>query len=163
MILGLSLADFTAVHVVISLIGIATGLVVLFGMFGSHRLKNWTALFLLTTVLTSITGFLFPFGKFLPSHAFGILSLILLAITIPALYHFRLAGKWRWIYVSGAVIALYLNVFVLVVQAFLKVPAVHALAPTQTEPPFAIAQGLLLVAFIVMGIAAVRKFHPSGN
>ena len=139
MILGMSLATFTLVHVVLSLIGIATGLVVLAGMLRSQRLPGWTAVFLVTTILTSVTGFLFPFEKLLPSHLFGILSLVVLAVTLYALYVRRLAGAARWLYVSTALFALYLNVFVLVVQIFVKIPFFKALAPTQGEPPFAVA------------------------
>jgi hypothetical protein len=160
MVVGMSLAAFTMLHVIISLIAIASGLIVVFGMLGSNRMKGLTALFLLSTILTSVTGFMFPFNGFLPSHAFGILSLLLLVAVLPALYKFQLAGNWRWIYVVGAVILLYLNVFVLVFQVFLKIPFFNALAPTQAEPPFAIAQGLALLVFIVLGVLAVKKFHP---
>ena len=138
MILGISTSTFTLVHVVLSLVGIFAGLVVLFGMFSSKRLTGWTALFLATTVLTSVTGFFFPLDHLLPSHIVGILSLVVLAVAILALYAYHLAGSWRWIYVAGAVVALYLNVFVGVVQAFQKVPPLSALAPTQSEPPFVI-------------------------
>ena len=159
MILGMT--PFTLFHVVISLIGIFSGLIVLFyGLLASRRLPGWTAIFLITTVATSVTGFMFPFKQFLPSHAFGIVSLVVLAFAIPALYKFRLAGAWRWIYVAGAVFSLYLNVFVLVVQLFVKVPALTALAPTQKEPPFAIAQGVVLLLFVVFGILAIKRFHP---
>ncbi len=159
MILGMSIPTFTLVHTVLSLIGILAGLVVLFGMFGSNRLPGWTAVFLATTVLTCVTGFFFPRDQILPSHIVGIVTLVVLAIAIVALYVYRLAGSWRWIYVASAVLALYLNVFVGVVQAFLKVPFLNALAPTQSEPPFAIAQGVALVIFVVLGILAVRSFH----
>src|SRR6185436_20070828 len=118
---GMSLATFTLVHVILSLIGIFTGLVVLIGMLNSNRLSGLTAVFLVTTLLTSATGFLFPFDKVLPSHLVGIISLVVLSLAILALYVFRLAGSWRWIYVGSAVLSLYLNVFVAVVQAFLKV------------------------------------------
>ena len=160
MILGMSLATFTLVHVILSLIGIFTGLVVLIGMLNSNRLSGLTAVFLATTLLTSATGFLFPFDKVLPSHIVGIISLVVLALAILALYVFRLAGSWRWIYVGGAVLSLYLNVFVAVVQAFLKVPFLTELAPTQKEPPFAIAQGVVLLAFVVLCIFAMRWFRP---
>ena len=160
MILGMSLATFTLVHVILSLIGIFTGLVVLIGMLNSNSLSGLTAVFLATTLLTSATGFLFPFDKLLPSHIVGIISLVVLALAILALYVFRLAGSWRWIYVGSAVLSLYLNVFVAVVQAFLKVPFLNELAPTQKEPPFAIAQGVVLLAFVVLGILAVRWFRP---
>jgi hypothetical protein len=160
MILGLSTSSFTMLHVVISLIGIGSGLIVVFGMLKSRVLEGWTALFLGTTVLTSVTGFFFHAAKIGPPHIVGVISLVVLAATITALYAYRLARSWRWIYVVGAVSALYLNSFVGVVQAFQKVPSLHTLAPTQSEPPFAVAQGLLLVLFVVLGIAAVRSFHP---
>jgi hypothetical protein len=156
----MSLATFTLVHVILSLIGIFTGVVVLIGMLNSNRLSGLTAVFLATTVLTSATGFLFPFDKLLPSHIVGIISLVVLAIAIVALYVYRVAGAWRWIYVGSAVLSLYLNVFVAVVQAFLKIPFLNELAPTQKEAPFAIAQGVVLLAFVVLGILAVRWFRP---
>jgi len=160
MILGLSIPTFTLLHVIISLIGIASGLIVLFGMFGSHRLPGWTALFLLTTVLTSATGFLFPATTLTPGAIFGIISLVVLLAALIALYVFHLGGAWRWIYVGGAVIALYLNIFVLIVQSFQKIPFLHPLAPTGSEPPFLAAEGALLVIFVALGIAALLKFHP---
>ena len=160
MILGMSLATFTLVHVILSLIGIFTGVVVLIGMLNANKLSGLTAVFLATTVLTSATGFLFPFDKLLPSHIVGIISLVVLAIAILALYVFRLAGSWRWIYVGSAVLSLYLNAFVAVVQAFLKIPFLNELAPTQKEPPFAIAQEVVLLAFVVLGILAARWFRP---
>jgi hypothetical protein len=160
MMLGMSLSTFTLVHVIISLVGIVSGLVVLFGLFTAKRLDGWTGLFLLTTVLTSVTGFGFPFTHLLPSHKVGIISLVMLAIAILARYSFGMVGKWRWIYVVTAMFALYLNVFVLVFQSFEKVPALHAMAPTNSEPPFAVGQGIVLVLFIVLTIFAVKKFHP---
>jgi hypothetical protein len=162
MILGMSLSTFTMLHVIISLIGIVSGLVVLYGLLGSKVMPGWTALFLVTTILTSVTGFLFPFDKLLPSHMIGILSLVLLAIACVALYGMKLAGAWRWIYVLTAMVALYLNVFVLVIQSFLKIGPLHALAPSvpPSEPPFAIVQGIVLVLFIVAIISAVRRFRP---
>ncbi len=161
MILGMSLSTFTTVHVVISLIGIASGLIVLWGMLGSQRMQGLTAIFLLTTVLTSVTGFMFPFNGLLPSHIVGAISLVVLAIALAALYAFRLEGAWRWVYVVTAVIALYFNVFVGVVQAFQKFGFLHALAPTQSEPPFAVAQLIVLGLFILLGYLAVRRFHPA--
>jgi len=158
MILGMSVPTFTLLHVVISLIGIFAGLIVLFGMFSAKRLNSWTALFLVTTVLTSVTGFFFHSTSFGPPHALGILSLVVLAVAIPALYVYRLAGSWRWIYVAGAVVALYFNVRV--VQAFQKLSFLQPLAPTQSEPPFLIAQAVVLAIFVVLGIVAVRSFHP---
>ena len=160
MIWGLTESTFTTVHVVLSLIGIGSGLVVMVGLLGGKEHPRWTALFLATTVATSVTGFGFPFEHLLPSHIVGMVSLVVLAVAILARYAFHLAGAWRWVYVVGAVIGLYLNVFVLVVQGFLKVPALHALAPTQSEPPFAIAQGIVFVIFIVLGVFAVKKVHP---
>jgi hypothetical protein len=160
MILGMSTSTFTLVHVVLSLVGIFTGLVVLLGMFSSKRLEGWTALFLATTVLTSVTGFPFPRDHILPSHVVGVISLVVLAIAIFALYFRHLAGPWRWIYVVGAVVALYLNVFVAVVQAFLKIPFLSALAPTQSDPPFIVTQLVVLGIFVVLGILAVRSFRP---
>jgi hypothetical protein len=160
MIIGMSTSTFTLVHVVLSLVGIAAGLVVLFGMFGSKSLDGWTALFLATTVLTSVTGFFFPTDKVLPSHIVGVISLVFLAAAILALYVYHLAGSWRWIYVVGAVVALYLNVFVGVVQAFQKLPLLASLAPTQSEPPFVVAQSVVLVVFVVLAIVAVRSFRP---
>jgi hypothetical protein len=161
MILGLPASTFTLIHVILSLIGIVSGLVVLAGLIGAKRLPGWTALFLATTILTSVTGFGFPTDKLLPSHIVGIISLVVLAIALLALYVFHLAGHWRWIYVASAVIALYLNSFVGVVQAFQKLGPLHALAPTQSEPPFAIAQLVVLAIFIALGILAAIKFRPA--
>jgi hypothetical protein len=163
MVLGLSLPAFTMVHVIISLIGIVSGFIVLFGLFSSHRMPGMTALFLLSTILTSVTGFLFPVDKLLPSHVVGIISLVLLAIACIALYAMKLSGAWRWIYTLTAMIALYLNVFVLVIQSFLKIGPLHALAPSvpPSEPPFAVVQGIVLVFFVVAIIGAVRRFRPT--
>ena len=162
MVLGMSLSAFTMLHVVISLIGIVSGLAVLSGLLGSNRMSGITALFLLTTILTSATGFLFPFEKLLPSHMIGILSLVLLAIACIGLYVGRLSGAWRWIYVVTAMVALYFNAFVLVIQSFLKVPALTALAPGNppSGPVFAVVQGLVLLFFVVAIIGAVRRFRP---
>ena len=162
MILGMSLPTFTLVHVIISLIAIVSGVIVMSGLLGSNRRPGMTAIFLLFTILTSATGFLFPFEKLLPSHMIGILSLVLLAIACIALYAMKLSGPWRWIYVVTAMTSLYLNVFVLVIQAFLKVPTLHALAPSvpPSEPPFAIIQGIVLVFFVLVIIGAVRRFRP---
>jgi hypothetical protein len=162
MVLGMSLSAFTMVHVVISLIGIVSGFVVLSGLLGSNRMAGMTALFLLTTILTNATGFLFPFEKLLPSHIIAILSLVLLAIACIALYAMKLAGGWRWIYVVTAMVSLYLNVFVLVIQSFLKIPALTALAPGNPPagPVFAVVQGIALVFFVVVIIGAVRRFRP---
>jgi hypothetical protein len=165
MILGMSLSTFTTVHVIISLIGIASGIIVMFGLLGSRRMPGMTAIFLLFTILTSATGFLIPpllSEKLLPSHMVGILSLVLLAVTCFALYVEKLSGAWRSIYVVTAMTSLYLNIFVLVIQAFLKVPALHALAPSvpPSEPPFAILQGIVLVFFVIVIIGAIRRFRP---
>jgi len=153
------MSTFTAVHVLISLIGIVSGFVVVFGLLVSKRLGGWTAVFLVSTVLTSVTGFFFPFHGFLPSHAVGILSLIVLAIAIFARYGRHLAGAWRRIYVVAAVIALYFNTFVLIVQLFQKVPALKAMAPTQSEAPFKVTQLLALALFVLVGIFATIKFR----
>jgi hypothetical protein len=148
---------YTSVHVVISLVGIASGLVVLLGLLAGKRFSASTAVFLATTAATSLTGYGFPFEHLLPSHIVGAISLVVLALAIYARYARHLAGAWRTVYVMGAIIALYLNVFVLVVQSFMKVPVLHDLAPTQSEPPFAIAQLAVLVLFIVLGTLAVRR------
>lgn len=152
---------YTLVHVVISLIGIGSGLAVLVGMISAKRLDGWTALFLASTVATSATGFGFPFDHVLPSHVVGAISLVVLAVAIFARYGRHLAGAWRWIYVLSAVIALYLNVFVLIVQAFLKVPALNTLAPTQSEPPFLIAQLVVLALFVAFAVVAAIRFRPT--
>jgi hypothetical protein len=153
------LAAFTLFHVILSLIGIASGFVVVFGLLGSKRLDGWTAWFLITTAATSLTGFLFPVHGFLPSHGVGIVSLVVLVIAIAARYRFDLAGGWRRTYAITAVLALYLNFFVLIVQLFRKVPALETLAPTQSEPPFAITQLVALLAFAVLAIRAAMKFR----
>ena len=162
MILGMSLSAFTTVHVIISLIAIVSGIIVMFGLLGSNGMPGLTAIFLLFTILTSATGFLFPFERLLPSHMIGILSLVLLAIACIALYVMRLSGAWRWIYVLTAMISLYLNVFVLIIQSFLKVAPLHRLAPSEppSEPPFAIAEGIVFVFFIIVIIGALRRFRP---
>jgi len=159
MILGMSLSTFTLVHVLISLAGIGSGFIVLFGLLNGKRLDGWTAIFLTTTVLTSLTGFLFPFERLLPSHIVGILSIFVLAVVIPARYMFHMAGPWRGVYVIGAALALYFNVFVAIVQAFLKVPALKAIAPTQMDPPFLIAQLLALGIFVVLTFRAAKRFR----
>ncbi len=163
MILGMSTSAFTLLHVVISLIAIGTGIVVAVAMLGSRTPNGWTAVFLATTVLTSITGFPFPRDHVLPSHIVGAISLLVLIIAIVALYGYRLAGSWRWVYAVSALVALYLNVFVLVVQAFLKVAFLKALAPTQSDPVFIVAQVIVLALFVVLGIKAVRRFHPEAG
>jgi len=153
------LAVFTFIHVLLSLAGILAGLVVVFGFLTAKRLDGWTAVFLSTTVLTSVTGFLFPVHKFMPSHAVGIISLIFLALAIFARYSRHLSGGWRRTYVISGIIALYLNVFVLVAQLFQKVPALKALAPTQSESPFKIAQLTVLILFVILGVLATRRFR----
>jgi hypothetical protein len=163
MVLGMSLATFTMLHVIISLIGIVAGIIVMFGLLGSNRMPGLTAIFLLFTILTSATGFLFPFEKLLPSHMIGILSLVLLAIACIALYGMKLSGAWRWIYVVTALLSLYFNVFVLVIQSFLKIPALTAVAPGNppSGPVFAVVQGVVLVFFVLMIIGAWRRFRPT--
>jgi hypothetical protein len=162
MVLGMSLSAFTMVHVIISLIGIASGFVVLSGLLGSNRMAGMTALFLLTTILTNATGFLFPFEKLLPSHIIAALSLVLLAIACIALYGMKLSGASRWIYVVTALLSLYFNVFVLVIQSFLKIPVLTALAPGNppSGPVFAVVQGVVLVFFVLVIIGAIRRFRP---
>jgi hypothetical protein len=163
MMLGMSLATFTLFHTIISLIGIGTGLIVMSGMWSSNRMPGMTALFLVTTTLTSVTGFMFPFKAFGPPHAVGVLSLIVLVFTVLGVYVYRLVGRWRAIYVYTAVFALYLNVFVLVVQMFQKIPALNQLAPNGNEPPFAVAQGIVLVLFALAGWHSFKKFHPASE
>ena len=151
---------YTIIHTLISLIAIFTGLIVVFGMIGGNRLDGWTKWFLITAVLTTATGFFFPFHGFTPAIGLGIISLPFLALTIFARYPKHLAAAWRWIYVIGAVICLYFNLFVLVVQSFEKVPALHAIAPTQTESPFKLTQLAVLIVSILLGIVAVARFRP---
>ena len=158
MISGIS--TFTLVHVAISLIGILSGLIVAFGLLSAKRLDGTTAVFLITTVLTSVTGYFFPYHGFKPSYAVGAISLVVLAIAIFARYSRHVAGGWRRSYVITAMIALYLNCFVLVAQLFMKVPALNALAPTGSEPPFLISQIIVMLIFIVWTVFAVKKFHP---
>ena len=149
----------TFVHVLLSLVGIGSGFVVMAGLLGRAPLAAWTALFLITTVATSVTGFAFPVDRLLPSHMLGALSLVVLAVAIAARYGFHLAGAWRRTYVVCAALALYLNVFVGVVQAFLKVPLLRSMAPRQTEPPFLLAQGVVLALFVLITVAAARRFR----
>ena len=150
---------FTIVHVVSSLVGIVSGSVVVAGLIGSLRLDGWTLLFLVTTIATSVTGFGFPFDHLLPSHVVGVISLGVLVIAMLARYVRHLAGAWRATYVLGAVVALYLNVFVLIVQAFRRLPALAAMAPTQSEPPFLVTQLVVMALSVVSAIAAVRGFR----
>ncbi|HWB09750.1 MAG TPA: hypothetical protein VG826_11010 [Pirellulales bacterium] len=149
----------TFVHVVISLAGIATGFVVVYGLLTARRLDGWTATFLATTVLTSVTGFFFPFHGFTPGQALGVLALLALALALVARYRRQMIGAWRTVYVISAVVSLYFNVFVLVVQLFQKVPALAALAPTQSEMPFIVVQGLVLATFVVTTTACVIRFR----
>jgi hypothetical protein len=166
MILGMSLSTFVQVHTIISLIAIAAGIIVMFGMLSSKRPGGLTAIFLLLTILTSATGFLIPplvSDKLLPSHIIGALSLVLLLIACIALYAMKLSGAWRWIYAVTALLALYFNVFVLVIQSFLKIPALTAIAPGNppSGPVFAVVQGVVLVFFVLMIIGTIRRFRPA--
>ena len=163
MMLGLSLSAFTTLHVVISLIAIVAGLIVMFGMLGPYHAGGLTGLFLLVTILTSVTGFMFPFNGVTPGIVVGILSCILLAIACFALYGMKVSGLWRGIYAVTALFSLYLNVFVLVTQSFLKIPPLHAIAPGNPPagPAFAVVQGVVLVFFIVMIIQAWRRYKPA--
>lgn len=160
MILGLSLAQFTVLHVAISMVAIFAGFVVAGGLFSNTALAGWTAFFLLMTILTNITGFLFPFGGFTPAIAVGALSSLILVVALLALYFRRLAGRWRAIYIVTALAGLYLNVFVMIAQSFQKVSFLTPLAPTGSEPPFLIAQAIALVAFVGMGAWALLSFDP---
>ena len=157
MVLGMT--PFTFFHVLLSLVGIFSGVVVVLGLMTARRLDGWTLVFLVTTLATSITGFMFPFHKLLPSHILGAMSIVLLAFAIYGRYARQLAGGWRLTYVVTAVISFYFNVFVLIVQLFEKVPALHALAPTQAEAPFKIAQLSALLLFIVLGVLSARGFR----
>ena len=159
MVLGISLATYTLIHVIISLVAIASGLIVFLGMIANERMDRLTSLFLATTVLTSVTGFFFPFEHVTPGIVIGVLSLIVLAVAIPARYVKQMAGGWRTTFILTSAIALWFNLFVLAVQSFQKVPALHALAPTQKEPPFAIAQLLVLVIMVVLTIGASKRFR----
>jgi len=160
MIVGMSIGAFTVVHVIISLVAIASGFVALAGLLTSKSRPKWTGLFLVMTLLTTVTGFMFPFSVVTPAFVTGIISISALLITLLALYVFNMIGMWRWIYVVTAVFGLYLNCFVLVVQSFQKISFLNPLAPTQSEPAFLIAQSALLAGFIVFGFLAVRRFHP---
>src|SRR5205807_6263079 len=151
---------YTIVHTLISLVAIFTGVVVVFAMLASNRVDGWTKWFLITAVATTVTGFFFPFHGFTPAIGLGIISLPFLALTIFARYSKHLAGSWRWIYVIGAVICLYFNLFVLVVQAFEKIPALHAMAPTHTEPLFKLAQLIVLLVSVLLAIVAAIRFRP---
>ena len=155
------LHTYTIIHTLISLVAIFTGLVVVFGMLAGKRLDGWTKWFLMTAVATTVTGFFFPFHGFTPAIGLGIISLPFLALTIYARYSKQLAGAWRWIYVIGAVVCLYFNLFVLVVQSFEKIPALHALAPTQSESPFKLTQLLVLSVSGLLGLVGLIRFRPA--
>jgi hypothetical protein len=155
-----SVPTFTLIHTVVSLVAIFAGLIVAGGMIARERLDGWTGLFLITTALTSITGFGFAFVSLLPSHIVGVISLVLLPIVIAARYYKKPAGRWSLAYVVGSILVLYLNVFVLVVQLFRRIPALIVSAPTQKEPPFVVTQLLVMGMFVVLGIAAARRFRP---
>jgi hypothetical protein len=161
MILGLSTSTFTLLHVLISLVGILVGFVTIGAMLFGRWLRDWNVLFLVTTIATSVTGFFFHSASFGPPHVIGVISLVVLSVALSAQYVGHLQGRWRWIYVSSVVVALYLNSFVAVVQAFQKVPFLADLAPTQSEPPFLAAQVALMDVFIGLGFFGVKRFHPS--
>jgi hypothetical protein len=161
MILGLSLVQFTYLHVFLSLVGIGAGVFIVFGLLTSRRLSILTTLFLLTTVATSLTGFLFPFNGITPGIILGVLSLIVLVLAIVALYVKKLDGPWRGVYAVSACVAFYFNFFVLIAQSFAKVPALHSFAPTQQSPGFAVTEGVVLLVFILLTIRAYKKFHPA--
>ncbi len=158
MIFGMS--PFTLFHVVLSLIGIVAGFVALGGWLAGHLRSGWTAVFLATTIATVLTGFLFPFTAFTPAIGFGVISTAVLAVAVFALYRRHLVGRWRVTFLLAALAALYLNTFVLIVQAFQKVGPLNALAPTGSEPPFAVAQGLLLIGFVAAGYRLTRRAAP---
>jgi len=151
---------YTIVHTLVSLVAIFTGFVVLFGLLAGNRLDAWTKWFLIIAVATTVTGFFFPFHGITPAIKLGIISSVVLLVTIYARYAKHLAGAWRWIYVVGAVISLYFNIFVGIVQSFEKIPALHAMAPTQTGQPFKLTQLVVLVLFILLTIVSVIRFHP---
>ncbi|MDR6660837.1 CHASE2 domain-containing sensor protein [Tardiphaga robiniae] len=158
MIFSISTATFTFAHVAISLVGILAGFAVLAAMMANRWARGWNGLFLATTIATSVTGFMFH-SAFGPPHVIGIISLVVLTVALFALYVRALQGWWRIVYVVTATLALYLNFFVGVVQAFQKVPALHTMAPTQSEPPFLVAQTIVMIAFIVLGVFSVRRFR----
>lgn len=160
MVLGMSIETFTFVHAVISLVGIMTGFIVVALMLQSAPIAGWNAFFLVSTILTSVTGFLFPIKELTPAHVVGAISLVVLAVALVAVYGKKLAGRWRAVYVGTAIFALYLNVFVGVVQSFQKFAYLNRFAPAGSEPPFAVVQLLVLVLFIIAGIAAVRRYRP---
>jgi hypothetical protein len=158
MVAGLS--PFTLLHTALSLLQLLSGVIVVIALMGSRTDGSWTALYILSTLATVITGFMFPFATLLPSHIFGIITLVLVLLVILGRYSYHFDGSWRWIYAIGMVLTVYLDAVVTIVQAFLKVPPLHVLAPTGTEPPLIVAQGCLLVIFVVLAVAAIRRFHP---
>jgi hypothetical protein len=160
MILGMSLETFTFVHVVISLVGIMTGFIVVALMLSSAPIAGWNAFFLISTILTSVTGFFFPLKAFGPPHIVGVISLVVLAVALFAVWGRKLSGTWRAVYVGSAILALYLNVFVGVVQSFAKFAYLRAFAPNGSEPAFVVTQTVVLILFVVAGFLAVRRYHP---
>jgi hypothetical protein len=161
MILGVSLVQFTYLHVFLSLVGIGAGIFIIYGLLTSRRLNILTTLFLVSTIATSLTGFLFPFKEITPGIILGVLSMIALVLAIVALYVKKLAGPWRGIYVVSVMVAYYFNFFVMISQSFEKVPALHSFAPTQASPGFGFAQGAVLLVFILLTARAFKKFHPA--
>jgi hypothetical protein len=159
----MNITSLTLVHTVISIVAIAAGLVVAGGLIAGVRIDGWTGIFLVTTALTSITGFFFPFTQLLASHWVGIISLLILPFVIAARYWKHLRHTWRAVYVVGTVIVLYLNFFILLVQLFRRIPALIVAAPKQTEPPFVVTQLLVLALFVWLGFAAFRRFRPQGT
>jgi hypothetical protein len=159
--LGLSIGTFTILHTTISLLQLVSGIAVIWGLIMSSGGRAWTIIYFASAIATCVTGFMFPFTGFLPSHATGILTLVLLLAAAIACYGFGLAGAARWTYAVCVVASIYLSAFVTVVQAFLKVPPLHALAPAGSEPPFVVTQGVVLLVFIGLGVAAARRFHPA--
>jgi hypothetical protein len=161
MILGMSLETFTFLHVVISMVGIMTGFIVVALMLSSAPIAGWNGFFLVSTILTSVTGFFFPFKALGPPHIVGVISLVVLAVALFAVWGRKLSGAWRTVYVGSAILALYLNVFVGVVQSFEKFAYLHAFAPTGSESPFVVTQTVVLILFVLLGIVAVRRYHPA--
>ena len=151
---------YTIIHTLISLVAILTGFVVLFGLLTGNRIDAWTKWVLISAVATTVTGFFFPFHGITPAIKLGIISSVVLVITIYARYAKHLAGAWRWIYVVGASVTLYFNVFVGIVQSFEKIPALKAMAPTQSEPPFKLTQLVVLALFVILTLVAVIRFRP---
>jgi hypothetical protein len=161
MTFGLSVADFTVLHVVISMVAIFAGFIVVGAMFAGANLWGWTAFFLATTLLTSLTGFMFPFKSVTPAIVVGGIASLILVVALWALYGQGLAGRWRVVYVSAAIASLYFNLFVFIVQSFQKVSFLRPYAPTGAEPPFLVAQATTLVAFVFLGVVAAKRFHPN--